>query len=284
MLRFMIGAAVSAVLFYVLSNHMDLVHRGVAAAREQVAVAAQNISSARPGGDSQRGQDADEPQAQSTEINVARARALVTELKGLSSDELWSVMDDSDFDRRAAAGAILLRRANIPASSQGVDEIKRRYFKSGRVEDLQTGFSLLGLLASQGVPERTIALQAQRFVERYPQHEACDNAVWALGELGAEDLVPYFFQIIEDPRKYGTPARERAFCCLVQCGRYSAAQRLEMVPNFIQVCEKTRDPQTRSWSMQALGYCAPGVRAGSIDDWKSWWTRYARQSQIAGRR
>jgi len=273
----MLGAAVSAVLFFVLTQHPDLVHRGVAAAREQIAVATRNIS-ANEGSDRS---EAREPQEQSTEINATRARALVSELKGLSSDELWSVMDDSDFDRRAAAGAILLRRANIPTSTQGVDEIKRRYFKSGRDEDLQTGFSYLGLLACQGVSEESIVLQARRFVERYPQHEACDNAIWALGETGSEELVPYFFQIVGSPRKYGPPARERAFCCLVQCGRYSAARRLAMVPDFIRVCEETRDSQTRSWSMQALAHCAPGVRAESIDEWKNWW---ARRNQYADRR
>lgn len=284
MLRFMLGAAVSAVIFYVLSNHPDLVHRGAAAAREQFAVAARNISSTTAGDKSAGSSDALELQEQSNAINPARSRALAAEMKGLSSNELWNVMDDSDFDRRAAAGAILLRRADIPASPQGVDEIKRRYFKSGRTEDLMTGFSYLGLLADQGVPERTIVTQAQRFVERYPQHEACDNAVWALGEVGSPELVPYFFQIVEDPKKYAPPARERAFCCLVQCGRYSPARRLEMVPNFIQVYDDSRDPQTRSWSMQALAQCAPGVRARSIDDWKSWWTRQSRRNHDAERR
>jgi hypothetical protein len=57
-----------------------------------------------------------------------------------------------------------------------------------------------------------------------------------------------------------------------------------MVPNFIEVCEEARDPQTRSWSMQALAYCAPGVRAASVDDWKDWWARQGRRNQFAERR
>ena len=246
MMRFMLGAAFSAVIFYVLANHPDLVHRGVAAAREQISVAAHNLTNAASRHGSAKDADDYEPEQRSTTIDPARARALVPELKNLSSDELWSVMDEPDFDRRAAAGAILLRRAGIPATAQGVDEIKRRYFKSGQTEDLQAGFSYLGLLAHQGVPERTIVPQAQRFVERYPQHEACDNAVWALGELGSEEMRGYCFQIVEHPEKYGTAARERAFCCLVQCGRYSPAQRLEMVPKFIQVYEDSNDKQTRA--------------------------------------
>lgn len=282
--RFILGAAISALIMYVLTQHPDLVRRGFTAARDQVAIAARNIGSPDDADSPEISSDEYEPESQSTEIDPTRARALVAEMKGLSADELWNVMDDSDFDRRAAAGAILLRRAKIPASAQGVDEIKRRYFKSGRTEDLQSGFSYLGLLACQGVPEGSIALQAQRFVERYPQHDACDNAVWALGELGSDELVPYFFQIIDDPQKYGPPARERAFCCLVQCGRYSAARRLEMVPDFIRVCEESRDAQTRTWSMQALAYCAPGARARSLDDWKTWWSRQERPNHVAGRR
>jgi hypothetical protein len=280
--RFILGAAISALIMYVLTQHPDLVRRGVTAAREQASIAARNISATSDGETTQADADLYEPQ--STAIDRTRAQALAAEMNGLSSDQLWNVMDESDFDRRAAAGSILLRRAKIANAPQGVDEIKRRWFKSGRTEDLQSGFSYLGLLACQDIPEGTIVLQAQRFVERYPKHEACDNAVWALGETGSEELVPYFFQIIDDSQKYGPPARERAFCCLVQCGRYSAARRLEMVPDFIRVCEDSRDSQTRAWSMQALAYCAPAARAHSIDDWKNWWSRQGRQSHVAGRR
>jgi hypothetical protein len=289
MLRFMLGAAVSAVICYVLTSHPDLVHRGAEVAREQIAVASRNLSAkvstaySRNHDESVDASSEYEPQGDSITIDPSRARALVSELNGLPSGELWNAMNEPDFDRRAAAGAILLKRSGIPDSTRGVDEIKRRYFKSGRTDDLKSGFSYLGLLASQAVPADAIVHQTQRFVERYPQHEACDNAVWALGELGSDEMVPYLFQIASQPEKYGAAARERAFCCLAQCGRYSPAQRLAMVPGFIEVYQETDDAQTRAWSLQALTYCAPSARADSIRDWKNWWSRQARRGYVAER-
>jgi hypothetical protein len=195
-------------------------------------------------------------------------------MNGLSWDELWRVMDEDDFDRRAAAALVLLGRAEIPTTADGVDVVNRRYIRSSRPETVQTGFSYLGLLALQrDVSESAVVRVAKTYVDRHPHDVACDNAVWALGELGSEDLVPYFFEIIDNDATYGPAARERAFCCLVQCGRYTQARRLELVPRFIRVYETHRDPQTRAWTMQALAECAPGVRARSIEDWRHWWSR-----------
>src|SRR5262245_8093927 len=270
MLKFMLGAITSAVVCFVVTKHPELVRKGVRVARQQIAVAAPNISAAT---DTDRSEGESQAADDSTRIHPKRARELATQMSDMSQDELWAVMDDSDFDRRAAAGRILLSRAEIPASTQGIQAVKDRYFRSGQTNDLKTGFGYIGLLATQRVPEDEITTQAQRFVERYPRHEACDYAVWALGELGSEDLVPYFFQIVRDTKKYGPAARERAFCCLAQCGRYSPAQRMHMVPDLIDVYENARDGQSRTWSMQALAHCAPTTHARSIDDWKKWWSR-----------
>jgi len=268
MFKFTLGAITSALVCFVLTKHPELVRAWIRTARQQMAVAARNISAA-----TDRSDGASQPTGDSVQIHSRRASDLATQMADMSRDNLWAVMDDSDFDRRAAAGKVLLNRAEIPPSTQGIQVIKDRYFRSERTNDLKTGFSYLGLLATQGVPDDQIIVQAQGFVERYPRHEACDYAVWSLGELGSEELVPYFFQIVRDPKKYGPPARERAFCCLAQCGRYSPAQRVRMVPGLIEVYENARDRQTRTWSMQALAHCAPTTQARSIDDWKKWWSR-----------
>jgi hypothetical protein len=269
MFKFTLGAISSALVCYVMTQHPDLVREGFEAAREQISVAARNISTATEHSET----TSRRPPGDSVRSNPSRVRALTAQLASLSNEQLWGVMDDSDFDRRAAAARVLLDRAEIPASTQGVQVIKDRYFRSGRSDDLKLGFSYIGLLANQRIPEEAIVTQAQRFVERYPRHEACDYAVWALGEMGSEEMVPYFFQIIQDSNKYGPAARERAFCCLSQCGRYSPAQRVRMVPDFIDVYKHAGDAQTRKWSLQALALCAPSVQARSIDDWSRWWSR-----------
>src|SRR5207247_1743028 len=127
-----------AVVCYVLTNHSDLVRQGVASAREQVAVAARNFSAAterseRPGGGLSTGDD-------STKLHPSRVKALAAQMTELSHEQLWTVMNDRDFDRRAAASQVLLSRADIPASTQGIQVIKDRYFHSGRTDDLKIGF------------------------------------------------------------------------------------------------------------------------------------------------
>jgi hypothetical protein len=271
MFKFTLGVVTSAIIVYVLMNNPDLVRQGLEMARQQLAIAARNLSEASERTDWGSGRQ--EPDSDSTQVRPGRARALAAQMADLSHEQLWAVMDDVDFDRRAAAGQVLLDRAGIPASAPGIDVVKERYFRSGRANDLKIGFAYIGLLALQQVPEEEIVAQAQRFVERYPRHEACDYAVWALGELGSEEMIAYFFQIIDNPQKYGPAARERAFCCLAQCGRYSPARRVRMVPDFIEVYRNAQDAQTRTWSMQALTQCAPTAHARSIDDWTHWWSR-----------
>jgi hypothetical protein len=278
MIKFLFGAICSAVVCYLVVNHPEWVESGVAKAREHLAVAAGNISRAtagtNSGGDSLRNSFASSSSSSTTtEINMGRVKSLVADMKSLSHEELWAVMDDADFDRRAAAGRILLRRADIPANDQGVTVVQQRYLRSSDPDALKTGFSYLGLLAQQGVPDQSIVPLAQQFTERSPRHQACDYSLWALGEVGSEELIPYFFHVAEDAKKYGPAARERAFCCLSQCGRYTPARRLEMIPEFIRVYDESHDAQTRHWCLQALAYCAPGVRSRSIDEWKQWWSR-----------
>ncbi len=265
MLRFLFGVVVGGVGLWVCTHHSDKIHEAITLARDQLRLASSNVTAIASDEPSSR------PEEQPVTIDYARVKRLAGTMRTMSTDELWQAMGDSDYDRRAAAGQLLLAQAGIPISGEGIEAVRRRYLTSPHVEDRMTGFSYLGLLAVQRVPQGSIVRLAQGYVERNPRDGACDNALWALGEVGSEDLVPYFFEVAANPVKYGPVARERAFCCLVQCGRYSAAQRFDMIGDFIDVYDQTRDPQTRQWAIQALGHCAPGVQARSIQDWKRWW-------------
>lgn len=263
MLRFMFGAAVASALCYVLSHRPEWLEKAAAACREHLAVAGRNLSAM-----SGQAFDDDAP----TTIDFSRARRLAAQMEDWSDARLWAVMGDNDYDRRAAAGQILLARAGIPANDSGIDIIRQDYFRPRRPEGIMTGFSYLGLLALQDVSEEPVVRLLQGYVERHPQEQACDNALWALGELGSEDMIAYFFEVIENDWKYGPAARERAFCCLAQCGRYSTSRRLEMIPDFIRICEEAGDRQTRQWAMQALAHCAPRARCKSVEEWQLWWS------------
>ncbi|GEM_PF-4664597 len=265
MLRFLFGVVVGGVGLYVCTNHSDKIQEAVSLARDQLRLASDNVTAIATDESSAR------PQDQPVTIDYAKVKRLAASMRTMSTDELWQAMEDNDFDRRAAAGQVLLSQSGIPMSGEGIEAVRRQYLSSPQVEDRMTGFSYLGLLAMQRVPQGSIIRLAQGYVERNPRDRACDNALWALGEVGSEQLVPYFFEVATNPTKYGPSARERAFCCLAQCGRYSAAQRFDMIGDFIKVYDQSRDQQTRQWTMQALSYCAPGVQARSIQDWKHWW-------------
>lgn len=282
MFRFLFGVAFASAGFYIYSNHPEWIEQTTDVAREQFHVAVSNLSESATGR-SDRSEDGDDagtrsgrsrrfaPEDRPTTIDFDHVSRLTPEMKRLSSDELWVVLGEDDYDRRAAAARVLLGRANIPANEDGVEVVRRDYFRSRRADDITAGFSYLGLLALQDVSAPAVERLVRSYVERHPQERACDNALWALGQTGSADAVPYFFEVISDESKYGPAARERAFCCLVQCGRYSPAQRFEMIPKFIELAEASRDRQTRTWATQALVRCAPGARCTSLSDWKNWW-------------
>jgi hypothetical protein len=284
MFRFIFGAALASGVFYIVTQHPEWLSRAVEIGKEQIQIAQRNISAVTSSSDKPQ-QDAPpkpaarrssrnqryEPDPRSATIDRDRAGALLPGLQHKSWDQLWAMMAESDFDRRAAAAQVLLARAGIPSSSDGVDVVQERYLRSRRPDELRAGFSYLGLLATQDIAEGPIIRIVQGYVDRHPRDPVCDEALWALGELGSERMTSYFFEIIAREQDYGPEARERAFCCLVQCGRYSPALRFQMVPRFIQVYESSRDPDTRQWALQALEHCAPGVELQSIGQWKAWW-------------
>src|SRR5207244_9894297 len=120
MFRFLFGAALASSMFLLLSTHPEWFRRAIAVGRAQLGVAARNVTAATSS--ARRYQPEDRP----TTIDYARVRALVPSMKSLSSDQLWQVMGDDDYDRRSAAGQILLARAGIPVSAEGIDVVRRK--------------------------------------------------------------------------------------------------------------------------------------------------------------
>lgn len=279
MFRFLLGVAVASAGYYVISSHPEWVHDAVDVGRRQLEVASRNIKAAVKADHDGRERDAD---ARSTQIDSDRVERMLPAMERLDSDRLWRVLHEDDLQRRAAAGQVLLVRTGIPVSAEGVELVRQQYLQSPHLEEVMSGFTYLGLLALQDVREDSITRLVQSHVERRPRSQSCDNALWALGQVGSEDAADYFFKIIDQDQKYGPVARERAFCCLAQCGRYSRAQRLEFVPRFIQVYETAGDARSRTWAMQALGHCAPRARCRSIEEWQAWWSEQEEFANTGG--
>ena len=104
------------------------------------------------------------------------------------------------------------------------------------------------------IPLAPISIYRHPFTSQLPRQHVC------------------FFDIIHSRSRFGPAARERSFCCLSQCGRYSAKSRYLLVPKFIQIWkEATGDPETQQWCAQALRDSVQGVNNSSWQEWEQWW-------------
>jgi len=211
------------------------------------------------------------PKPGSNKIDQATADSYLEKFRSLSDQALSSQNIEEDFNQRAAAARVRLERAGIPVSSAGVDRVESRYLTGSDSQIRAYGFWLLGELALQGVADERITDVILRFVEQHPADPVCDNALWALGEVGTEEALEHFYEIAADTDRYGPAARERSFCCISQCGRYSGTTRFENIPRILELGKKVRDPQTQQWCIMALQYMAPGVGLSTIPEWEKWW-------------
>ena len=211
------------------------------------------------------------PAPGTNQIDPAVAEGYLAKFRTMSDQELSASNIEEDFNKRAAAARVRLERAKIPVSSAGVEQVESRYVLAGDAKSRAYGFWLLGELALQGVADEEIADVILRFVEQHPTDPVCDNALWALGEIGSDDALEHFYEIAADTSRYGPAARERSFCCISQCGRYSGMTHFENIPRILELAKRVRDPQTQQWCVMALQFMAPGVALSSIPDWEKWW-------------
>ncbi len=220
------------------------------------------------------------PATGTNEIDMDKVRALLPEYRAKSEQQLNTAKDDTDFNNRAAAAYAQLERAGVPLASEGVGFVESRYLSG--TSNRAYGFVLLGDLASLDIGKYRIKQLVMDFVEDHPFSRDCDAALWALGETGDADAFAEFLRIAADTGRYGPEARERSFCCVSQCGRYSMATRFEEMPKIIEIGRRNQEAQTQRWCLQALGDMAPGVRFATLDQWQSWWEQQSKLRAAAG--
>jgi hypothetical protein len=215
-----------------------------------------------------------EPTPGTNEVNLDVVQGLLSRYRAMSDGQLSSAMDETDYNKRAAASYVRLERANISPGTEGVSIIQDRYLSGPG--DRAYGFSLLGSVASLGMAKSRISRIVLQFVESHPQSPDCDSALWALGETGDNDAIVEFLRIATAPDRYGPRARERSFCCMSQCGRYSASTRFEQIPRILEIAQTVSDEQTQAWCMMALHDMAPGLPYSTIEQWQDWWDEQSR--------
>jgi hypothetical protein len=128
----------------------------------------------------------------------------------------------------------------------------------------------LGMLAGRGVAYERI----HPVLLDYAKHDADASvrqwAVEGMRYLGKDEALDELFEsFTKDP---SNAVRERAGCNLSDCGNFTRAQRMRMVPKFIDlVADPNTNAQMRVWSYMALHEITDANVPSDPQAWKNWY-------------
>jgi HEAT repeats len=128
----------------------------------------------------------------------------------------------------------------------------------------------LGMLAGRGVAyERTHPVLLD-YAKHDPDAYVRQWAVEGMRYLGKDEALDELFEsFTQDP---SDSVRERAGCNLSDCGNFTRAQRMRMVPKFIDlVADPNTNPQMRNWSYMALREITDANVPSDPQAWKNWY-------------
>ncbi|HKV26524.1 MAG TPA: HEAT repeat domain-containing protein [Candidatus Acidoferrum sp.] len=130
----------------------------------------------------------------------------------------------------------------------------------------------LGMLAGRGVAYEKIYPVLLNYAKRDPDPIVRQWAVEGMRYLGKpEALDELFDSFTHDP---SMNVRDRAGCNISDCGNFTRAQRMRMVPKFLElVLDSKTDPQTRSWSFLALHEITDENLPANAEAWRDWYGR-----------
>ncbi|MGB7284835.1 MAG: HEAT repeat domain-containing protein [Candidatus Acidiferrum sp.] len=128
----------------------------------------------------------------------------------------------------------------------------------------------LGMLAGRGVAYHKI----HPVLLNYARHDSdADVRQWAvegMRYLGKDEALDELFEsFTQDP---SSNVRERAGCNLSDCGNFTRAQRMRMVPKFLDlVSAADTSAQMRSWSFLALHELTDQNLPPDAQAWRAWY-------------
>ncbi|HJX96844.1 MAG TPA: HEAT repeat domain-containing protein, partial [Candidatus Acidoferrum sp.] len=128
----------------------------------------------------------------------------------------------------------------------------------------------LGMLAGRGVAYERI----HPVLLEYAKHDADPYvrqwAVEGMRYLGKDEALDELFEsFTQDP---SDSVRNRAGCNLSDCGNFKRAQRMRMVPKFIDlVADSNTNAQMRGWSYMALHEITDANVPADPQAWKNWY-------------
>ncbi len=131
----------------------------------------------------------------------------------------------------------------------------------------------LGMLAGRGVAYEKIHPVLLEYAKRDPDAYVRQWAVEGMRYLGKDEALDELFEsFTQDP---SMNVRNRAGCNLSDCGNFTRAQRMRMVPKFLElVSDAYTDAQTRSWSFLALHEITDENLPANAEAWRTWYGKH----------
>ena len=129
----------------------------------------------------------------------------------------------------------------------------------------------LGMLAGRGVAYERIHPVLLEYAKHDPDAYVRQWAVEGMRYLGKDEALDELFEsFTQDP---SNNVRDRAGCNLSDCGNFTRAQRMRMVPKFIDLgADPNTNAQMRSWSYMALHEITDANVPAEPQAWKNWYS------------
>jgi hypothetical protein len=128
----------------------------------------------------------------------------------------------------------------------------------------------LGMLAGRGVAYERIYPVLLDYAKHDPDAYVRQWAVEGMRYLRKDEALDELFEsFTQDP---SSSVRNRAGCNLSDCGNFTRAQRMRMVPKFIDlVADPNTNAQMRNWSYMALHEITDANVASDPQAWRNWY-------------
>jgi HEAT repeat protein len=128
----------------------------------------------------------------------------------------------------------------------------------------------LGMLAGRGVAYEKIHPVLLNYAKHDPNPYVRQWAVEGMRYLGKDETLDELFEsFTQDP---SNNVRDRAGCNISDCGNFKRAQRMRMVPKFLDlISNESANAQMRGWSYLALREITDANIPSDPLAWKNWY-------------
>jgi len=131
----------------------------------------------------------------------------------------------------------------------------------------------LGMLAGRGVAYEKIHPVLLEYAKHDPDAYVRQWAVEGMRYLGKDEALDELFDSFTDDSS--NDVRERAGCNISDCGNFTRAQRMRMVPKFLElVSEPSTNAQMRGWSFMALHEITGENLPTDAQAWGMWYGQH----------